>query len=256
MVYRAEAQSIAGFVQQLAVSYLGRGYWFYVSGWVPQGKEPRAVDDKLIRRYGIGISRWTRARRKAVGSASLQYLRYGRFFLILATHGQHRFFDEEKSCIRDARRVPIRFHGYSISYRAGHPHVRIAQARYLELKAHFTALARRGGRDTLEAELGQIPFEPYAPVRRQLLCILRAVNRARRDAGLEPVEATCLRLRRRIYRPFEMREWRSGILEERREAERGMGRGLVASAGEPGCEASQGEACCDVDQGDAEGFAE
>jgi hypothetical protein len=206
MGYRAEAQSIAGFVQQLAVSYVGRGYWFYVSGWVPEGKDPRAVDDKLIRRYGIDVSRWTRARRKQAGAASLQYLRYGRFFLLLATHGRHCFFDEERSCIRDARRVPIRFHGYAISYRGGHPHVRIGQERYVELKSYFTALAPHSDRDALEAELGQTPFEPYAPVRRQLLCILRAVNRARQEAGLEPVESTCLRFRRRIYRPFDERK--------------------------------------------------
>ena len=41
------------------------------------------------------------------------------------------------------------------------------------------------------------------PIRGQLLCILRAVNRARKVAGFEPVPNTCLRLNRRIYRPFE-----------------------------------------------------
>ena len=29
-----------------------------------------------------------------------------------------------------------------------------------------------------------------------------AVNRARKQAGLEPVPNTCLRLKRRVYRPF------------------------------------------------------
>jgi hypothetical protein len=48
-----------------------------------------------------------------------------------------------------------------------------------------------------------LPFEPYAPVRSQLLCILRAVNRARAAAGLPEVPRTCLRLRRRVVRPFE-----------------------------------------------------
>lgn len=44
--------------------------------------------------------------------------------------------------------------------------------------------------------------EPYAPVRRQLLNLLRAVNRAWKQAGYEPVPVECLRLKRRIYRPF------------------------------------------------------
>jgi hypothetical protein len=44
MVYRAEATSIGGFIQQLAVSYVRNGYWFYVAGSVPEGKDPRAID--------------------------------------------------------------------------------------------------------------------------------------------------------------------------------------------------------------------
>jgi hypothetical protein len=86
MKYRAEVPTVEGFVQQLAVSYIGKGYWFYVAGHVPEGKAPEAVDAKLINRYGIGVSKWTRARRKLAGSANLQYLRHGRFFLLLATH--------------------------------------------------------------------------------------------------------------------------------------------------------------------------
>jgi hypothetical protein len=203
MEYRAEVLSVAGFVQQLAVSYVGKGYWFYVAGQVPERKRPEAVDAKLIVRYGIGISKWTRARRKLAGTANLQYLRHGRFFLLLATHGRHAFFDEEKASIRDVRRVPIRFSGYSISYRGGHPHVRIEQGRYKELKSYFISIALRTDVETLEMELGRLPFEPYAPIRRQLLCILRAVNATRKSAGLAPVSKFCLRFQRRIVRPFE-----------------------------------------------------
>ncbi|MBU0717022.1 MAG: hypothetical protein KJ749_02135 [Planctomycetes bacterium] len=55
----------------------------------------------------------------------------------------------------------------------------------------------------MAGEFGLVDFEPYAPVRRQLLNLLRAVNRARKEAGLEPVPMSCLRLKRRIYRPFD-----------------------------------------------------
>ena len=41
-MYRCETGSVAGFVQQLAVSYLSHGYWFYVAGTVPDRKDPRA----------------------------------------------------------------------------------------------------------------------------------------------------------------------------------------------------------------------
>src|SRR5262249_9863026 len=205
MVYRAEVTSIGGFVQQVAVSFVGRGYYFYVAGSIPEGKDPRAVDEKLVVRYGIDISKWARARRKQAGTANLQYVRFDRFFLILATHGQHRFFEDEAGCIRDVRRRPIRFAGYSIGFRGGHPHVRIEQEEYKQLKAYFVDLAVRRSVASLERELAQISFEPYAPVRRQLLCILRAVNRARKRAGFSPVTREVFRFKRRIYRPFEGR---------------------------------------------------
>jgi hypothetical protein len=205
MAYRKEATSIGGFVQQVAVSVVGRGYYFYVAGSIPEGKDPRAVDEKLVVRYGIDISKWARARRKQAGTANLQYVRFDRFFLILATHGQHRFFEDEAGCIRDVRRRPIRFEGYSIGFRAGHPHVRIEQEEYKQLKAYFVDLAVRRSVASLERELTQIPFEPYAPVRRQLLCILRAVNRERKRAGFSPVTKNVFRFKRRIYRPFEGR---------------------------------------------------
>src|SRR5262245_60629084 len=115
-MYQCEATTPEGFVQQLAVSYLGNGYWFYVTGGIPEGKDPRSVDAKLLSRYQIDLSKWARARRKRAGKANLQYIRFGRFFVLLATHGEHPFFAEEASSIRDARRTPIRFRGYSISY--------------------------------------------------------------------------------------------------------------------------------------------
>ncbi len=202
-MYRCEATSPEGFVQQLAVSYLGNGYWFYVTGQVPNGKSPESVDQKLIEKYGIDISKWARARRKHAGLANIQYLRYGHFFVLLATHGEHPFFAEEATSVRDARRVPIRFHGYSISHRGGHPHVRIEQGEYKRLKAYFVDLATHRSLSRIETELRRLPFEPYAPVRRQLLCVLRAINRERKRAGFEPVPKTCFRFIRRVLRPFE-----------------------------------------------------
>jgi hypothetical protein len=102
MQYRSEATSVEGFVQQFACCYLRHGYWFYVTGRIPDRKSPEDVDRKLIEKYGIAVSESNRARRKRLGQANLQYLR---FFIILATHGTHRFFDEEADSIRDIRRV-------------------------------------------------------------------------------------------------------------------------------------------------------
>jgi len=206
LLYKCEAVSIEGFIQQLAVSYVCHGYWFYVIGRIPEEKNPVAVDQKLIARYGIGISKWKRNRRKQAGLANVHYLRFGRSFVLIASKGEHRFFLEEPH-FRDIRRVPIRLFGYSIGSRQGrggfwHPSVRINFEEYRALKTRFKNLALKSSPDSLRDEFQTIRFAPYAPIRRQFLNILGAVNRIRRSAGEEPVSLLALRLRRRSLRPF------------------------------------------------------
>ncbi len=201
-MYRCVAVNKQAFVQQLAVQYVAHGYWFYVTGCIPERKDPQAVDLKLMERYGIGVSAAERSRRKLAGMANVQYLRHDRFFVLIATHGWHRFFEDEAAEMKDCRRYPVKFAGYSISHRNGHASVRIEQKAYKELKAYFLDLACRRRVETLEEQFRRIRFEPYAPVRRQLLTIHRAVNRKRQTAGFEPVPLACLRFRRRVYRVF------------------------------------------------------
>lgn len=207
MEYRFEAASVAGFVQQLAVAYLAHGYFYYVTGRVPEGKGPQLVDAKLLSKYGIGMSRWARARRKRAGSANMHYLRHGRVFVLVATAGAHDFFAEESGSIRDFRRDSLSFAGYSIGFKKGrdgkgHPSVRIHPKRYLEVKSYFLELACHRSVDKLSEEFRRLPFEPYAPVRDQLRAVLRAVNAKRKAAGFAPVPFAALRLRRRQVRPF------------------------------------------------------
>lgn len=215
MSYRVVTTSVSGFVQQIACCYLRHGYWFYVTGHVPEHKDPHSVDRKLIEKYGINVSQSTRSRRKRLGQANLQYLRYDRFFAILATKGEHRFFVDEAKTIHDIRRVPLKFNGYTIGYRRGgrtrdgnydskwHAHVAIERSRYLEIRDHFVYLATRRSAENLALEFYRIPFEPYAPVRRQLLNILRAVNRARKKARYSSIPYEVIPMRRRIVMPFE-----------------------------------------------------
>jgi len=202
-MYRCVASSVEGFVQQVAVSYLGHGYWFYVTGCVPEHKDPLLVDEKLIAKYGIDRSKWDRARRKRAGLANMQYIRCGRFFLLLATAGPHLFFEEEAGNLRDARRVSIKFAGYSVSYRGGHPHVRIERETYNCIKGYLLERATRNSAETLAQGIRAIPFEPYAPVRRQMFNLLRAVNRARKTAGMSEVPLDAVRLRRAAIRVFD-----------------------------------------------------
>ena len=200
--YRCEATSLEGFLQQLAVCYVGRGYWFYVTGFIPLEKDPESVDRKLIDHYDIDISKWARARRKQSGTASIQYIRFQRFFVLLATQGNHRFFIDEAPNIHDVRRAPITFSGYSVSSRQGRPHVRIDREEYLRIKSYFVEISRNTTVQRLQAEFAKLPFEPYAPVRRQYLAFIRAANHKRIECGLPPISRFCVRLKRRIYRPF------------------------------------------------------
>jgi len=208
MAYRCVATSVAGFVQQLAVAYVAHGYWFYVTGRVPESKDPASVDRKIIHQYGIDVSKWARSRRKRTGQARVQYLRYDRFFVIVATHGEHPFFAAEGNQVRDIRRQPLRFMGYSIGCRKGrdgrkwHPSVRIAREVYRELKTRYAGMAVHRPVEDLCRELRGLDYEPYAAVRDQLYGILRAVNRRRHAAGLELVPASAIRWRRAPVKPF------------------------------------------------------
>ncbi|MEE9394843.1 MAG: hypothetical protein V3W41_20330, partial [Planctomycetota bacterium] len=115
----------------------------------------------------------------------------------------------------------LRFEGYSISYRDGHASVRIQMEEYLRLKAYFMDLARRRTAKAMTSEFWNVPFESYAPVREQMRCILRAVNRERKTAGFDPVPLEAVRYKRRVYWPFKPlheQRWFTGETRLRREA--------------------------------------
>jgi hypothetical protein len=213
---RLVATSLEGFIQQVAVACIGKGYFYYVTGRVPEGKDPRSIDRKLAERYGATLSKWSRYRRKRGGHANVRYLRHERFFVLFATDGVSPFFHHESGLIRDCRREPFKYGGYSISSKAGRVCVRIEREQYNVLKAVFLELALRRSVERLERMIATLPFEPYAPVRRQLLGLVRATNAARKAAGLAPLRYDCVRMKRRIVRPFARTD---DSAEKSREAE-------------------------------------
>lgn len=199
--YRCEATTLEGFIQQLAVGYVSRGYVFYVTGWVPERKDRREVDRRLVAKYGIDVSKWARARRKRAGYANLQYLRFERFFVILATSGRHPFFEQEAKLIRDCRETPIKFGGYAVGSTGRNARVRIEREQYNLLKAYLSDLALRRSAGTLERMIINLPFEPYAGVYRQKWGLVRAVNEVRKAASYDQI-APDLRKKRRPIKPF------------------------------------------------------
>lgn len=204
-MYRCEASSIEGFIQQIAVSYVLHGYYYFVVGRIPEHRDPIAVDATLIARYGLDISKWTRARRRKMGKASVQYLRHDRIFVLIATEGEHRFFERER--VRDIREKPMVCFGYRIScYQRPtgrwHPSVQIAPRRFAILQRWFRRHALRHDQIKLGRKLKTLPFAPFAAIVRQSVSLLGVVNRRRKRAGLPLVRGDQLRRRRKPVRVF------------------------------------------------------
>ena len=59
--------------------------------------------------------------------------------------------------------------------------------------------------EALALEFYRLPFEPYAPVRRQMLQLWKDVNARRKTAGLPLLSVEVLPLRRRVMKTFEPR---------------------------------------------------
>lgn len=132
--------------------------------------------------------------------------------------------EEESNNIRDCRKVPIQVGGYSLSVKPGgvlrtndehrpvtsdpkmRVRVQISRERFRELLYYFQEISCRRSIESLSSELYSIPYEPYAPVRRQLLTVVRKVNEKRQQAGLDKLPYTVLRYQRTIVKPFERAE--------------------------------------------------
>lgn len=219
MKYRCIVKSPEAVVQLIAASYLRHGYYWYVTGYIPADKDPTQVDRKLIEKYQIAVTEWERARRRKAGLANAQFIRYDRWFIILLTSGHHKIRDSirdggEGENIKDCRRYPITLAGYSISYRRSgvvpiggqhswHAHVRIDAKTYSALRAYVQYIAAHHNPEALAKELAAIPFARYAPVRRQLLCLVRLVNRVRSQRGFELIPYSVLSLRRQPVKVYD-----------------------------------------------------
>src|SRR5688572_3047852 len=100
MEYQYETTSITGFVQRVATHLLTHGYYFFVQGQVPPGKDPRALDQKLLREYDIKKTERQRSFRKEKGLGNVQYIRFENSWVLLATQGEHPMKERERKNLR------------------------------------------------------------------------------------------------------------------------------------------------------------
>ncbi len=208
--YRYAATSVPGLVQQL-VLYLANGYWFYVSGTVPESKDPERVAAKLMARYGICASKYVRARRKRRGFYNVHFIMHERRWWLLATNGVHHAEPERKPDLldffrterpKDVRRTPLKAFGYSLTAGKG-VQVRIEREQYALIRDWLLEHAIRRKSLWLEFQIYRLPFEPYGPVRAQLGKLVNRINERRRKCGFERVRKKCIRFKIRRVKPFE-----------------------------------------------------
>ena len=67
IVYPCEATSVEGFIWQVATCYVTNQYHHYAMGYVRPGRDPRAIDARIVAKYRIDIDKWERHRRKRLG---------------------------------------------------------------------------------------------------------------------------------------------------------------------------------------------
>lgn len=217
---RFEATSLAGFVQYLATNLLRHGYFFYVQGTVPEGRDPEAFDRKLVEKYDAAKSEGARHWRKRQWKGNVKYIRFARTWVLLATAGEHPFKTAEERNLRDVRETPIQVGGYSLYVKRGdylrrkcpeeplqvdgryRVRVLIAYKEFRELVASYLSVCCHRSAEHLARELGAIGYEPYAPIRKQLLKLLFLVNQKRKAAGYTKVPASELRMRREPVQVF------------------------------------------------------
>lgn len=226
------ATSREGFIQQIVSGWVRNGYVFYVQGLVPAGKDPRKLDEKLLFRYPIEMTAGRRYSRKQRDLANVAYLRFERHWIMLATRGGHDpsegFLDwhrTEGGNVRNCKAgQPIQFFGYSISYvRGGYllnrersqptggpeqdrkhrVRVQIARDAFRELKAELLGNARSRRPEWFAQKFWNVPFEPYAPIRKQLLGLLREVNASRKTVGLATISPDVIRYQQRKVKVFQ-----------------------------------------------------
>ena len=226
------ATSREGFIQQIVSGWVRNGYYFYVQGEVPEGKDPTRLDEKFLFQYPIRMSAGKRYSRKKRGLVNVAYLRFDRHWIMLATKGKkgsgEGFLDWHRTEGRNVRNCragqPIKFFGYSISYvRGGYVlnrekqdsdgpaerdfkhrvRVQISREAFAELKRTMLARSRDRSEDWFREMFWNQPYEPYAPVRKQLLDVLRQVNSKRKAAGMSKIPTDVIRYQQRKVKVFE-----------------------------------------------------
>ena len=215
----SEAGSVAGLIHKLVTGYVVRGYVHFVAGRHPKRiptEKLHEIDEKFVAKYGANVSRNIKASRKAAGYYNVQYMRFRRDWVMVATPGlmgagTEDFFEEHirTDQLRNFTRDCFQFHGYSIGFRpeGGRPkvegRVRVAVTKgtkrrgavrmrheiYMGEKKFIVDKATSWAAEQIVEHLQALAnrWICYAPIRGQIKSMLQAANQARKLRGFRAI---------------------------------------------------------------------
>jgi len=215
--YQYESPSLDGFVQRIVV-LSQKGYYYFLNGTIPAGRDLIYTDQKLLEKSVAWVTKDQRYLRKQQGKANAHYFRHDRDWAVMLTDGAHPMRRENQKerllDLRNEEHPPLYVGGYSIKLRRdGTPEgqrrgklraaVRIDDDSYSLLKARFLELCLRRPSGVLAASIYNVPFEPYAPVYRQMTAIVKAMNERRAKANMPEVPLDSVRFMRTLPKHFQ-----------------------------------------------------
>ncbi len=168
-------------VEYLATKLLTKGYYFYTIFSIPKDKDPLLVDAKLILTYSTHLPKYTVAKRKKAGIASVKYMRVGHLALLIATKGTSDYFAKEKWV--DIREKPLCVGGYSLSVaRTGNKNtfgkvsVRLHRENQRRLKRFILRWAIRRDRVWWENFIRNLRYLPFRGVQDSVFALIKFLN--------------------------------------------------------------------------------
>jgi hypothetical protein len=187
--YRYLITSKHSLIRYLACNAFPKGYIFYTTSWIPEGKDPVLVDAKLILKHECHLPKQKQYRRRKANIATVKYIRHENLCVLLATHGKGQFFQVEGE-IKDAREVPFSYGGYSVSVNreSGKVSVRIHREAMKTLKSFVMEHGHKMPLDYWQSWIRNIPFLPFAGVRDGVFSLLKLLNKNRQSFKKAPLD--------------------------------------------------------------------
>ena len=176
-----EAHTLGAMLRKVAIDYVRYGYFRYLIVEIPRKKDPKLVDDTIIKTYGVTYNYRSRALKKKAGGAVVVYVRFGHRFILLATDG--RDAEVEKRAFLDCRITPIQLSGYTVSVKDKKPNVQMSFKRYRGLRKLLSKIALHNEGKLTDFFRRISPFK-FPGILRQQQKLLKMVNVRRKKAGL------------------------------------------------------------------------